>query len=1117
MDLHPRYEIIGPIASGDFATVYRARDKELERDVAIKQIHPHFLNDPRRLDSFWREAQLLASLAHPNVMTIYDIVRERGWLILELMQGQLQQYAAGNPLPPEILRPALAGTLEALEFLHRSGITHGDVKPTNLLIDRLNRIKLGDFGLARRAASDQGSLIKGTTQYMAPELVSPGFGEVGPASDLYSLGFSIYQLAVGQQQFEDLFPGLDAFGADRQIAWIMWHGAADRQAPPLERVVPDFPPDLAAVIHKLMAKPQAQRYATAAEALQDLHVPTGSMPVNSEEEEELALARAARQKRYFAIGAFATSAILCLAVLLWPPKKQVVELPQERPAAISGIVRQVTPARQIVVVEVDEDGVHKEVEVRLGEHHRVFLNDQASLLRDLAEQDVIAIHTITDEEGRDIYEVHAARARDDSGTIAEIKLDEGTLLVASSDAQHSKPLLLAVTPATRILINDRESSSAPYGLADLQVGDKVVVRHAPLEAGREAREIRVTRQLAAAGILAKVDIPKRELSWTEQEGETLRDPRVLKVADACEISLNDQRLVGGRVLTLADLSPGDHIKLSYDRVVHRIDARRTFEETGTIREIAYGVRSLEVTLPERAAPVTFVAPADCLIKLGSEEIAFDDLRRGDQLQMVHESPDGNNIQLREITASRPADPSKWALLILQAEYDDAEVAQLDYLAGDRAAIQTALVERYGVLPEQVLVLANESRIRLSRAIPEALQKAAGAKELFVLFAGHAAADDAGKVFLASKDFDHQRIAESGVPLDWFIKQLEASPVPEKVLLFDGSHVSEGKAALTQASAAEMIETIRGTRSRPGLKTTTVIAAGATGEQDHRRTSDNAGAFGFAVAEAFRGQADKDRNLRITPSELFESLERSLAGARGEALHPTMFLPNDSPPRLTDEAIVALRGLGAILRQNKIDPTEAREAFAKAKELSGAQPEAPALYSLILIKNRQFDEAQRLIEETKAAHPNFWPLQEADIWCHFSDRQYRLGVKEMTDLVARLAAAKSLPAGSDLERMFVLIGKLREFAEKASDDRSLTPEAIAALDVAVSKLGAAALEPYGRGREASLRVISGFDKNIADATDRLDISKHMFERRQMRHYITFSFDSLADAILAKVDE
>ena len=96
MEPTPRYEIVDAIASGDFATVYRARDRELGREVAVKQIHQQFLADPRQLARYWQEAQLLASLQHPNVVTIYDVVRSRGWLILELMRGSLKQGARAS-------------------------------------------------------------------------------------------------------------------------------------------------------------------------------------------------------------------------------------------------------------------------------------------------------------------------------------------------------------------------------------------------------------------------------------------------------------------------------------------------------------------------------------------------------------------------------------------------------------------------------------------------------------------------------------------------------------------------------------------------------------------------------------------------------------------------------------------------------------------------------------------------------------------------------------------------------------------------------------------------------------------------------------------------------------
>ena len=224
MQAPERYEIIESIASGDYATVYRGTDHELNRDVAIKQIHQQYLDDPKQLERYWQEAQLLASLQHPHVLTIYDVVRERGWLILELASGSLPNLLGGRGIDLKDLRLTLNYTLHALKAMHEHGIVHGDIKPGNMLVDRNQRVKLGDFGIARRLAGDDGSVVKGTTKYIAPEIVSDQFGAVGPHSDLYSLGFTAYELMCGEH-FETLFPGLNMYGRDQQIAWMMWHAA----------------------------------------------------------------------------------------------------------------------------------------------------------------------------------------------------------------------------------------------------------------------------------------------------------------------------------------------------------------------------------------------------------------------------------------------------------------------------------------------------------------------------------------------------------------------------------------------------------------------------------------------------------------------------------------------------------------------------------------------------------------------------------------------------------------------------------------------------------------------------------------------------------------------------
>ncbi|MCA9069228.1 MAG: serine/threonine protein kinase, partial [Planctomycetaceae bacterium] len=157
MDLDSRYELLELIGKGSFAKVYRARDKELGREVAIKQIHEQYLDDPKQLERFWQEAQLLASLSHPNIVTIYDLHRERGWVIMELMQASLGQRFGNRQMPIASVRTTLAHGLRAMKYLHSCGIVHGDIKPSNLMIDSPRRIKIGDFGLARRVSDDDGS------------------------------------------------------------------------------------------------------------------------------------------------------------------------------------------------------------------------------------------------------------------------------------------------------------------------------------------------------------------------------------------------------------------------------------------------------------------------------------------------------------------------------------------------------------------------------------------------------------------------------------------------------------------------------------------------------------------------------------------------------------------------------------------------------------------------------------------------------------------------------------------------------------------------------------------------------------------------------------------------
>src|SRR5262249_6966550 len=154
----------------------------------------------------------------------------------------------------------------------------------------------------------------------------------------------------GPQHFEQLFPGLDAFGRDRQIAWMMWHAAPDRRLPPVASVLDGVPPDLAKVIDKLTAKDQSLRYKTAEQAVADLGAARAMAGPPMEDEDEAKARRQKSQKRLIAIMALAASVLMSVVVAVMPTSKKK-EAPGPEPVAVRGVVRMIVPERQTLIVE----------------------------------------------------------------------------------------------------------------------------------------------------------------------------------------------------------------------------------------------------------------------------------------------------------------------------------------------------------------------------------------------------------------------------------------------------------------------------------------------------------------------------------------------------------------------------------------------------------------------------------------------------------------------------------------------------------------------------------------------------------------------------------------------
>lgn len=207
-----RYRLTRIVASGGMATIYAALDLRLDRQVAVKIMHPHLAQDEKFVERFIREAKAAAALSHPNIVAVLD----QGWnqggvpcvfIVMELIEGStLRDYLhEQGSLPAERVLQLLIPVASALAAAHRIGIVHRDIKPENILVSKEGRIKIADFGLARGALlgttmTAESSMILGSVSYLSPEQVQRGIADA--RSDIYSLGIVIFELLTGQKPYQ---------------------------------------------------------------------------------------------------------------------------------------------------------------------------------------------------------------------------------------------------------------------------------------------------------------------------------------------------------------------------------------------------------------------------------------------------------------------------------------------------------------------------------------------------------------------------------------------------------------------------------------------------------------------------------------------------------------------------------------------------------------------------------------------------------------------------------------------------------------------------------------------------------------------------------------------------
>ena len=251
-----RYRLVELLGQGGMATIYRAADTQLGRDVAIKLLRPEYLRAPDFSSRFRQEAQNAASLNHPNVVSVYDYGEDPNgpYIVMELVDGEdLATILRRNgPLPASQAARISAAVARALAAAHARGIVHRDVKPGNVLIGRDGRVKVVDFGIARAVAEAQMTLpgtTLGSVHYFSPEQAR---GETATnESDTYALGIVMYEMLTGVRPWE----------GDSAASVALARLSGPVPDPALAR--PSVPPDLAAITRKALAPLPIDRFASA--------------------------------------------------------------------------------------------------------------------------------------------------------------------------------------------------------------------------------------------------------------------------------------------------------------------------------------------------------------------------------------------------------------------------------------------------------------------------------------------------------------------------------------------------------------------------------------------------------------------------------------------------------------------------------------------------------------------------------------------------------------------------------------------------------------------------------------------------------------------------------------